>query len=64
MIHARHASRISFARKHYGRVAELVLRLKFALLLPVKMGVRTAQMLIPARRDESAQRLNGYWKAF
>jgi GT2 family glycosyltransferase len=63
MIYAQHSSRIAFARKHYGRRVELGLRSAFAVMLPVKMAVRALQMMAPQRREENAQRLQGYWFA-
>jgi GT2 family glycosyltransferase len=64
MIYAQHSSRIEFARKHFGRMAGLVLRAVFMVMLPAKMGVRLVQMSSPGRRTEHTQRLAGYWDAF
>jgi GT2 family glycosyltransferase len=63
MLYAQHASRIVFAERHYGGVVSLALRAILALVLPVKMGVRFAQLWRPSRRSEIRERLAGYWDA-
>jgi GT2 family glycosyltransferase len=63
MIFAQHSSRVGFAKKHYGRPAEVGVRTVFGLLLPIKIAVRLMQLPIRGRRTESEQRLAGYWDA-
>ncbi|HUF66125.1 MAG TPA: glycosyltransferase family 2 protein [Gemmatimonadaceae bacterium] len=63
MLYAQHASRISFAERHYGMTAGLVLRAAFAALLPAKMAVRSVQLSSPSKRADSRARIAGYWDA-
>lgn len=63
MLYAQHASRITFAERHYGKAAALALRAAFAAVLPVKIGVRMLQLSRPAKRSESRARIAGYWDA-
>lgn len=63
MVFSQHASRVEFARKHYGEFTELALRVAFALMLPIKMGFRLMQLAIGLSRVENCQRVAGYWDA-
>lgn len=64
MIGAQYSSRVQFAKKHFGGLTELTLRVAFGIMLPVKMGIRVIQLPLSASRTEKLDRLAGYWDAW